>query len=134
MRVVRWRAGLALLYMAGIIWLSSLSGSELARLGLPGLPSDVGHTLLFAGLSAITLWSLVGPRPRCALIAVLVCLVFAASDEWHQHFVPGRVPSLEDVLADGIGIVLGVAFALALPLLWRGQTERASLPKGGLEP
>ena len=65
---------------------------------------------------------------------MLVCLVFAASDEWHQHFVPGRVPSLEDVLADGIGIVLGVAFALALPLLWRGQTEPASLPKGGLEP
>ena len=74
------------------------------------------------------------PRLRCALLTVLVCLVFAASDEWHQQFVPGRVPSLEDVLADGIGIMLGVAFALALPLLWRGQTERASLPKGGLEP
>ena len=133
-QVVPWRAGLALSYMAGIVWLSSLSGSEPAWLGILGLPSEVGHTVLFAGLSAVTFWSLVGPRPRCALLAALICLVFAVSDEWHQHFVPGRVPSLEDVVADGVGIMLGVAFASALPLLWRAQTARATLPKGGLEP
>lgn len=133
MQIVPWRAALALVYMAGIVWLSSLSGDDLVRLGLTALPSDVGHVVLFAGLAALTLWSLVGPGLRCGLIAFLICLSFAATDEWHQRFVPGRIPSLDDVVSDSIGIVLGLAFALALPLAWRALASRERLPGGGLE-
>ena len=42
------------------------------------------------------------------VIATLLCVVFAASDEYHQTFVAGRVGDYHDVLIDSIGIVLGV--------------------------
>ena len=42
------------------------------------------------------------------LIAVLVAVLYACSDEWHQTFVPGREGSLRDVAIDGVG-VLGAA-------------------------
>ena len=40
------------------------------------------------------------------LIATLLCVVFVASDEYHQTFVPGRSGSPKDVLVDSIGITL----------------------------
>ena len=35
-------------------------------------------------------------------------LAFAASDEWHQSMVPGRMPDLLDLLADAVGITLAL--------------------------
>jgi VanZ family protein len=43
---------------------------------------------------------------RTALgMAVLLCLVYAVTDEWHQTFVPGREGTLRDVVIDGVGMV-----------------------------
>lgn len=109
------RAALAVAYMVGIFSLSSLSGSQLARIGLWDLLVELGHIPLFAGLAAATLWALVGRRLPCALAAGLVCGAFAITDEWHQAYVPGRVPSLDDLAADGAGIAIGVAIVSALP-------------------
>ena len=46
-------------------------------------------------------------------MALLVAVLFAASDEWHQSFVPSREGSLRDVLIDSTGATLG------LLALWR---------------
>jgi VanZ family protein len=42
-----------------------------------------------------------------ALLAVLFCLVYAATDEFHQSFVPGRTATVRDLLYDGLGIAIG---------------------------
>jgi VanZ family protein len=42
---------------------------------------------------------------RALLIAVLVAVLYAFSDEWHQTFVPGREGSLRDVAIDALGVV-----------------------------
>jgi VanZ family protein len=42
---------------------------------------------------------------RALLIAAMVALLYAFSDEWHQTFVPGREGSLRDVAVDALGIV-----------------------------
>jgi len=38
--------------------------------------------------------------------AIFFSILYACSDEWHQEFVPGRVPSLIDVLIDSVGVVI----------------------------
>lgn len=38
-------------------------------------------------------------------LAMLACVAFAASDEWHQTFVPDRFGTLTDVLIDSLGVL-----------------------------
>ncbi|MBI4397952.1 MAG: VanZ family protein [Candidatus Omnitrophica bacterium] len=40
-------------------------------------------------------------------MAVILSLIYAASDEWHQSFVPGRNMDFFDFLADAVGIFSG---------------------------
>ena len=51
-------------------------------------------------------------------LALLFAILFAASDEFHQSFVPGRHPSWVDVLGFDGG---GAASAIGLAYLWREQ-------------
>ncbi|WP_331492664.1 VanZ family protein [Sporofaciens musculi] len=42
------------------------------------------------------------------LVAGLICVGFAAGDEYHQSFVAGRGPSKKDVMIDSIGAFFGI--------------------------
>ena len=42
------------------------------------------------------------------LVAGLICVGFAAGDEYHQSFVDGRGPSKRDVMIDSIGAFFGI--------------------------
>lgn len=42
------------------------------------------------------------------LVAGLICVGFAAGDEYHQSFVDGRGPSKKDVMIDSIGAFFGI--------------------------
>lgn len=42
------------------------------------------------------------------ILSILICLIYATSDEIHQLFVPGRVCQLRDILIDSIGSITGV--------------------------
>ena len=42
------------------------------------------------------------------LTAFLVTILFGASDEIHQYFVPGRSCSIYDFIADCVGAILGL--------------------------
>ena len=42
------------------------------------------------------------------VIAALLSIVYGASDEWHQTFVPGRFATLADWVADVLGSIAGV--------------------------
>ncbi|WP_455537628.1 VanZ family protein [Terrisporobacter sp.] len=44
--------------------------------------------------------------------AFLICVLYAASDEFHQLFVPGRAGQLRDVLIDSSGSILGIVIVL----------------------
>jgi VanZ family protein len=46
------------------------------------------------------------------LIAALGCAIFAASDEFHQSFVPSRTSSPADVMIDVCGALVGLAICL----------------------
>ena len=44
-----------------------------------------------------------GWNPRWAIAAIAIAACVAASDEWHQSFVPSRTPSVVDVGIDTAG-------------------------------
>jgi VanZ family protein len=83
---------------------------------LPGGISDkVGHFLGYALLGALLLRALSGAHVRGATAtvafgALLVSMLYGASDEGHQFFVHGRTPDWGDWFAD----TSGAAFAIAI--------------------
>jgi VanZ family protein len=79
-----------------------------------------GHLLGYALLGAAYVRGLAGgnrARPGWRLVVTAVALAgaYAASDEFHQAFVPGRGSSLWDVGIDTLGAAVGVGVWLA----WR---------------
>src|SRR5690242_14468062 len=69
-------------------------------------------TLIWRALRSAENWK----RSTLILFAVSLigCAVFAASDEFHQSFVPSRTSSVNDVMIDifGAGIALAICVAL----------------------
>ena len=53
------------------------------------------------------------------LFAIAAGFLYAASDEFHQTFVPGRAGRLSDVGIDTCGVLIGTAFYLFLARLKR---------------
>jgi VanZ family protein len=49
--------------------------------------------------------------------AVAVTVLYGLSDEWHQSFVSVRTADALDLLADGIGAVLGAWVCVRLPVV-----------------
>ena len=45
---------------------------------------------------------------KLLLLTLILCLLYAASDEWHQTFVDGRVGNYKDVLLDTFGSFIGI--------------------------
>lgn len=43
------------------------------------------------------------------IIAVLVGIAYGATDEFHQTFVPGRLATVSDFIADSLGAVAGLS-------------------------
>jgi len=117
---LRWTA--AALYAAGIFILSSIP--DLAPKGPRVVGIDkLAHAVLYFFFAAVLWWALRGSGAAyAALFAVLVAAVFGATDEFHQHFVPGRVMSLLDWLADLAGAALW-------PAVLRLKRRRAIPPR-----
>lgn len=44
------------------------------------------------------------------IISILICVLYATSDEIHQLFILGRSGEVKDVLIDTLGSVLGILF------------------------
>ena len=89
----------------------SLAALAVIQLGIRKL----GHLSEYAIL-AMLLWRALrsGTRWQTKMsilfpVAALACLIFAASDEFHQSFVPSRTSSPQDVMIDICGALLGLA-------------------------
>jgi VanZ family protein len=58
-------------------------------------------------------------RTASAYPAILITLIYAATDEYHQTFVEGRHGSPVDVLIDAAGVLI----AIAIHARWRTRTR-----------
>jgi VanZ family protein len=50
------------------------------------------------------------PARPVAVLAVLLCSLYGASDEVHQRYVPNRTPSVADWVADTLGATAAAGF------------------------
>ena len=57
-------------------------------------------------------------------VAWIACAIFAASDEFHQSFVPSRTSSPIDVMIDVTGALIGLAICLAFSMRRKPQPAR----------
>jgi VanZ family protein len=108
------------LYAAAIFLVSGMSQPP-----LPGSVSDKSaHMAAYAGFGLLTLRAVAGGEwagvtaGRCVVAAGLVVL-YGASDEVHQAFVPGRTADIRDLTADAAGATGGVAAMWLLARLRR---------------
>lgn len=42
------------------------------------------------------------------LISIILCIIYACTDEIHQFFVPGRSCQVTDVIIDSMGSIMGI--------------------------
>lgn len=70
----------------------------------------VAHFVIYLVLGLVTYLAL--PRAwsvRKRLVTVIMlCFLYAITDEWHQSFVPGRGPQIRDVFIDTVGSSVGM--------------------------
>jgi VanZ family protein len=127
-------AWMALIFAASGDWLSSSHTSRLLgpllRWWFSGLSEQAIDVVLFAvrkaghlGEYAVLGWlcwrALRQPQradaraqdSRAARLAVLICALYAVTDELHQSFTASRTPSAWDVMLDTLGATAGLALA-----------------------
>ena len=96
------------------------------------LVRKLAHAVIFMALggSMLVCWeSWLGKRRLNGLWSALCGIAYAASDEWHQTMVPGRSGSMEDVLIDAAGVVIGVLAAMGIVRL----VQKRAMKKQGSE-
>jgi len=95
-----------------------------AHAAIFGVLAFLGWRLTFGGAPGLPAWVRRSPH----LCAGLWATLYAVSDEFHQHFVPGRTCSVWDLAVD----LLGVWGALALLAL--GASRHAGVRRFLLRP
>ena len=56
---------------------------------------------------------------KAIFFSILICFLYACSDEFHQTFVPGRTGQFSDSLIDTTGGILGVLFYYILSKIFK---------------
>ena len=69
-----------------------------------------------------------GWRIEWALWTLVIAVLYAALDEWHQSFVPLREPHFRDVVIDGFGALLAQVAVWVYAKIHRSPAARAELP------
>ena len=98
------------LVMGTIFFLSHQSGDSIELSLFAGM-DKVSHLIAYFVL-ALSVYFAHTPqlhfhsRVRVVLQVTCFCALFALSDEYHQSFIPGRMVSIGDLVADLLGVIL----------------------------
>ena len=119
---VLWIWGPLAVYVVLIFYLSSLSQIPWAT----AYPDYIEHSIEYCGLAVLMTRALNNGLNRSIpgrtlLVAFLLCVGYAISDEIHQMFVPNRFADVTDVMSDAVGAGAGlVALHIGRRFLDRG--------------
>ncbi|GMR14334.1 MAG: hypothetical protein BMS9Abin29_2583 [Gemmatimonadota bacterium] len=120
-QVVVW--GPAAFWVAVLFFLSEW---ESPGIELITVYDSVAHFSLYTVLGLTLAWArLRGTRYHHGVFVVLG-ISLGLLDEFHQGFVPGRTPSMSDVLADAGGVIIGYALFVVIFARWLDSRAVAS--------
>lgn len=107
-QVIRWAAVVA--WMALIFVLSAQSQlPDLTGGRLPEAQSVLGHFTVYLVLAWLWRRALAGAGvARPGRWAFVLTLLYALTDEFHQAFVPQRLPSILDLVTDAAGVAVAL--------------------------
>lgn len=71
------------------------------------------YMLLGMFMHAFVTLSEIQLRPRTA-VSWVFCIIYAAADEFHQSFTPGRSMQFKDVIIDSAGAFFGIIAAIVI--------------------
>ena len=98
---------LTVLITIEIFYFSSISfGPSSGTGGIPGL-ATIYHFVVFFLFAFFLFISIKGSKKikiKYLIIALLISIVYAVLDEFHQMFVPFREPAIRDILTNTAGI------------------------------
>jgi VanZ family protein len=117
-RAVRWAP--AFVFMALIFY--SSSQPDPAAVVTRNVWDKLLHGAGYGLLALLYVWALAGRQRHWRVIAaaaIALTSAYAATDEVHQIFTPGRVPDVADWIADTVGGCVAVAICSA----WRGVSK-----------
>jgi VanZ family protein len=98
-----------LLMMLVIFWFSAQPASELPTFNWADSIIKKGGHMLGFGLLALFSWRALDFQPERRWIAWTLTVFYALMDEFHQSFVPGRNPSIWDVIIfDNLGALISL--------------------------
>jgi VanZ family protein len=89
--------------MGAIYFLSDQPKAGIPSFGIWDWLIKKGSHFLAYGVLAWLAWRVFEAGKRPYLAAFLLTVLYAASDEFHQTFVPGRHGTVDDVLIDSLG-------------------------------
>ncbi len=113
-----WRWLPALAMMSLIFLASSMPASRLPYFGLLDRFLKAGGHAIGYGFLSLAYFYALPPRLSAGyrmLMSLVMSLLFALSDEFHQSFVEGRTSSLGDVAIDGIGAAVALLLFSVYP-------------------
>lgn len=91
-----------------------LTATSIPDLSLPGPAGTdkAGHFFMYCMLGFLLQRAAAPSRSRRTLALVIgATAAFAAVDEWHQTFIPGRSADVADFVADATGAATGAVLA-----------------------
>lgn len=77
----------------GVVWFAVVKGWHFTEFAI----------LLILLASVLRMWRKKNST-SIIITAMLLCIAFAISDEWHQSFIPNRYGTVMDVLIDSFGV------------------------------
>ncbi len=98
--------------------------------GLPEVEhlDKVLHIAIYTVLGAALWWARHHRHPEAgALWFGALGFLYGVSDEWHQTFVAGRDAAFGDVIADGIGVLLGLGALMIIERRSSHGSERTNV-------
>jgi len=98
--------------MAAIFVSSSIDGGDLPDVGISHA-DKVAHVSLYFILGSLLFRAIRKSSTKIGIVkitvlAIIIASCYGVSDEFHQYFVRDRTPDLADLLADIVGVNIGV--------------------------